>query len=111
MGNGWYESWDYRHYISGLGCEDAVYNSDDSFTLVLSEQDPGTVNWLEAAGHSEGHIAVRWQLTEGQLPLPQCQLVKLSEVKALTGLAVIDTEERSKQKQQYREAVEQRFRL
>jgi len=111
VGNGWYESWDYRHYISGLGCEDAVYNSDDSFTLVLSEQDPGTVNWLEAAGHSEGHIAVRWQLTEGQLPLPQCQLVKLSEVKALTGLAVIDTEERSKQKQQYREAVEQRFRL
>jgi hypothetical protein len=38
-------------------------------------------------------------------------LVKLSEVKALTGLAAIDTKERAKQKQQYREAVEQRFRL
>lgn len=111
VGNGWYESWDYRHYISGMTGSQAHYSDDGSFTMVLSERDPGTENWLQAAGHEQGHIAVRWQLSEGQLPIPQCQVVKISEVKQLTSLPSVSTELRKHYAQQHREAVEQRFRL
>ena len=58
VGNGWYESWDYRWVISGLTCENAVYGEDGSFTVVLSDRDPGTANWLEARrppGGPRGH--------------------------------------------------------
>ncbi len=111
VGNGWYETWDYRHFFSGMTHSQAAKADDGSFTIILSEQDPGTTNWLQAAGHEEGHIAVRWQLTEGQLPIPECQVVKVAEVKSITSLLEISPGQRLAQKSLHREAVEQRFRL
>jgi hypothetical protein len=111
VGNGWYESWDYRHHSSGITARQAVLNADGSVTLVLSQRDPGTVNWLEAAHHRQGHLAVRWQLSEGQLPLPECTVVKADEVAKITGLPAISPERRRLQRRARRHAVERRFRL
>ena len=111
VGNGWYESWDYRHFFSGLSGGQATMHDDGSVTIVLSERDPGTGNWLETAGHREGHMAIRWQLTEGQLPLPECQVVKIDEVAARTGLPPVGADERRVQRRSQRAAVEKRFRL
>ena len=111
VGNVWYESFDYRHFISGFTADDAVINSDNSVTIVLSEQDPGIANWLQTAGHEEGHIAIRWQLSEGQLPIPSCTVVKISEIKRYTSLPDVSKADRKEQVQSMREAVEQRFRL
>ena len=111
VGNGWYESWDYRHFISGLTCEQAAYNGDGSFTVVVAERDPGTATWLEAAHHREGHIAIRWQLTDGQLPIPACEVVPVAEVATRTGLPAVSADERVAQKRAMRAAVEARFRL
>jgi hypothetical protein len=94
VGNGWYESHDYRHHFSGLTCEGVHLEDDGAVVLVLSERDPGTANWLEAAGHREGHIAIRWQLTE-DLPIPETQVVAVSEVAALSGLPRVSPAERS----------------
>lgn len=111
VGTGWYESWDFRHFFSGFTGPDAHYNADGSVTVVLSERDPGTVNWLETAGHPEGHMLVRWLLTEGQLPVPQCRVVNTEEVQQLTDLAVVSKEERTAMRRAQREAIERRFRL
>lgn len=110
VGNGWYESFDYRSHISGLTCEQAHLHDDGSVTLVVADRDPGTVNWLEAAGHREGHIAIRWQLTEGNLPVPACTVVPAAEVAASTGLPAVDADERSRQRRALRRAFEARFR-
>ena len=85
VGNGWYESFDYRHHFCGLTCEGVSVAEDGSVTLVVAHQDPGVENWLEAAGHREGHIAIRWQLTDGNLPIPETAVVKVSDVAGLTG--------------------------
>lgn len=111
VGNGWYESWDYRYYFSGITAPQAVMNADGSVTLVISQRDPGTANWLEAAHHREGHVAIRWQLTEGQLPIPECTVVKVEQVAALTALPRVDATERQTQRHQHRQAVDRRFRL
>jgi hypothetical protein len=110
VGNGWYESFDYRSRFSGLTCEQAHVDADGSVTIVVADRDPGTVNWLEAAGHREGHLAIRWQLTEGVLPIPACTVVGVDEVAARTGLPAVSPAERSEQRRALRRAFDARFR-
>ncbi|MFN8027224.1 MAG: hypothetical protein U0W40_12940 [Acidimicrobiia bacterium] len=109
VGNGWYESFDYRWFFSGLTCAQAAYADDGSFTLVLSERDPGVDNWLETAHHRDGHIAIRWQLTD-TLPIPECTVVKVGEVAARTGLPPVSADERDLRRRALRDAFDRRFR-
>lgn len=111
VGNSWYETWDYRHFFSGLTCEQVKQADGGSVTLVLSQDDPGTANWLETAHHREGHIAIRWQLTDGQLPIPVCTVVKVDEVRKRTGLPPVSPEQRRQQRLALRYSVERRFPL
>jgi hypothetical protein len=110
VGSGWYETFDYRHHVSGLTCEGAHLADDGSVTLVLSSQDPGTVNWLAAAQHREGHIAIRWQLTNGQLPVPETTVVSVGEVQTLTGLPAASAAHRAATRAQLRHSFDARFR-
>lgn len=110
VGNAWYESWDYRWYLSGLTCEQAHLADDGSVTFVIAERDPGVVNWLEAAGHRQGHVAVRWQLTDGQLPIPETKVVKVAEVASLTGLPAVTPTERLAHRRALAAAFDSRFR-
>ena len=111
VGNGWYESFDYRHRFSGFTCEGAHLGDDGVLTVVVSGIDPGVANWLEAAGHHEGHIAIRWQLTEGNLPIPETRVVKVDEVAELTGLPPVTADERARQRLLLAESFDARFRL
>jgi hypothetical protein len=111
VGNGWYESFDYRHRVCGLTCEGAHMGDNGSLTLVVSERDPGVANWLETAGHREGHIAIRWQLTEGQLPIPETLVVNVDDVAALTRLPTVTHDERGRQRQLLAHSFDARFRL
>jgi hypothetical protein len=109
VGNGWYESFDYRWFFSGLTCAQAAYDADGSITLVVADRDPGTANWLEAAHHREGHIAIRWQLTD-TLPIPECTVVKVDDVAQRTGLPAVSPAERDAQRRALRAAFDDRFR-
>jgi hypothetical protein len=111
VGNGWYESFDYRHHFSGLTCDGVVLAEDSSVTLVVSNQDPGVENWLEAAGHREGHIAIRWQLTNGQLPIPDTTVVKVRDVADVTKLPAVSAEERNRRRALLVDSFDARFRL
>ena len=109
VGNGWYESFDYRHRFSGLTCEAAELEADGSLVLVVSEHDPGVANWLEAAGHRQGHVAIRWQLSEGNLPVPDTRVVPVGDVAELTGLPVVDAGERARRRAELRRSFAARF--
>lgn len=108
VGNGWYESFDYRHHFSGLTCEGAHLEPDGSVILVVADRDPGTANWLEAAGHREGHIAIRWQLSD-TLPIPTVEIVPVTEVSARTGLPSVSAAERAVERAHLAESFARRF--
>jgi hypothetical protein len=110
VGNGWYESFDYRNRFCGLTCEQAHLDDGGAVTLVVADRDPGTVNWLEAAGHREGHLAIRWQLTEGRLPIPACEVVPVADVARTTGLPLVSPAVRAEQRRALRRAFDARFR-
>lgn len=111
VGNAWYESFDYRTHFSGLTCEQAHLGADGSVTLVVSQDDPGTVNWLESVDHREGHIAIRWQLSDGDLPLPACTVMPTESVRSATGLPPVDVGERAAARALLRHSFDARFGL
>ena len=111
VGNGWYESFDYRTRFSGLTCEGAHLEADGSVVLVVADRDPGVANWLEAAGHREGHIAIRWQLTAGDLPIPDATVVPVEEVATVTGLPSVASSERVRRRALLADSFDARFRL
>jgi hypothetical protein len=109
VGNVWYESFDYRYVFSGYTCENSHLDDDGSVTFVVADRDPGTVNWLEAAGHREGHIALRYQLSGGKLPIPVTRVVAIGEVASITGLPAVSPEERSAARQEQAASFAKRF--
>jgi Protein of unknown function (DUF1214) len=109
VGNGWYESFDYRNVFSGFTCENAFLNEDGSVAIVVAGQDPGTANWLETAQHREGHIAIRWQLSEGDLPIPRCTVVKVTDVAERWGLPFVSAEQRADERRKLVRSFDIRF--
>jgi hypothetical protein len=110
VGNGWYESFDYRHRFSGLTCEGVRLEADGSVILVVAGRDPGVANWLETADHRQGHLAIRWQLTDGNLPIPETSVVAIGDVAAVTGLTPVTPADRADQRALLAESFAARFR-
>ena len=57
----WFLSLDARRHVTSLNHAQAVSADGDSFTLVLSAEDPGVVNWLDTGGLHDGMSVLRWQ--------------------------------------------------
>jgi hypothetical protein len=75
---------DYRDHQSSLNSEQAVANSDGTYTVVLSPTDPGVANWVDTAGLHQGTVFIRWQLpgthpTAGA-PTVSSQIVDLADL-------------------------------
>ncbi len=112
VGNIWYETFDYRHFNCGFTCESAFINDDGSVSFIVSERDPGTVNWLQTAGHTEGTIAVRFQLIEGAPPSPNFEVVKHDQLASRIGhLPSVSTAERAAERSLMASEVDARYRL
>ena len=86
--NHWLESLDYRYQRVALNKHEAEYEKDGSFTLVISEEDPGVPNWIRTAGHRRGGMGLRWVKAESH-PQPRTRVVSLQELreKGLPGFA------------------------
>lgn len=75
--NRWLQSLDYKNYQVSLTDQDIV-TRDGRYRVVVSHENPGAENWLDASGHETGLLAIRYQLAPGVEP-PDIRLVKLSE--------------------------------
>ena len=112
VGNVWYETFDYRHFICGFTHRSAFINEDGTVSFIISERDPGTVNWLQAAGHTEGHMAVRFQLINENPPHPIFDVVKYDQLgNRIEHLPAVTAAERNEQRRQQRTEVDSRFPL
>ena len=61
LGTMWYVSLDYINHQTSLTADQARTDPDGKMRFVISERDPGVVNWLERTGHRRGYVQIRWQ--------------------------------------------------
>ena len=76
--NRWMESLDYRHHQVGLN-DQQIEIEDGRYRVVVSRQQPATGNWLDTAGHREGLLVIRYQLSENS-ERPSLRLVKSADL-------------------------------
>ncbi len=85
LGSMWYVSLDYVNHQTSLTADQARIDPDGMMRFVISERDPGVVNWLERTGHDRGYVQLRWQrLTRDLTPGdgPSVRVLPISEVPA-----------------------------
>ncbi len=85
LGSGWYISLDYINHQTSLTADQARTDPDGMLRFVISERDPGVVNWLECTGHQRGYIQLRWQrLTRDLTPDdgPRAEVVPVRDLAA-----------------------------
>jgi hypothetical protein len=83
LGSMWYVSLDYINHQTSLTADQARVDPDGMLRFVVSERDPGVVNWLERTGHRRGYVQLRWQrLTRELSPAdgPAVEVVDVSEI-------------------------------
>ncbi|PXX58816.1 hypothetical protein DFR70_113151 [Nocardia tenerifensis] len=61
LGSMWYLSLDYINHQTSLTADQARVDPDGMIRLVVSERNPGLVNWIERTGHDRGYLQFRWQ--------------------------------------------------
>jgi hypothetical protein len=85
LGSMWYISLDYVNHQTSLTAGQARVDPDQMMRFVISERDPGVVNWLERTGHDRGYVQLRWQRLTRDLTGddgPSVQVVPFAEIPA-----------------------------
>jgi hypothetical protein len=54
---------DFINHQTSLTTDQAHRDEDGNIRFVISERNPGVVNWLECTGHRRGYLQIRWQRT------------------------------------------------
>jgi hypothetical protein len=83
LGSMWYISLDYVNHQTSLTADQARIDPDGMIRFVISERDPGVVNWLERTGHDRGYVQLRWQRLTRDLTAddgPSVRVVPFAEV-------------------------------
>ena len=83
LGSMWYISLDYINHQTSLTADQARVDPDGMLRFVISEQDPGVLNWLERTGHSRGYVQLRWQRLTRELTAedgPSAEVLPVSEL-------------------------------
>ena len=63
--NPFMQTFDYRYERIGINGDQAVYEPDGSWRLVVASHDPGQPNWLSTTGHRRGVLFFRWFVAAG----------------------------------------------
>jgi hypothetical protein len=74
--NPFMQTFDYRYQRIGINGEQAKYEPDGSWRLVVAARDPGHPNWLSTAGHARGVLFFRWFLAAETPPTPTARVVR-----------------------------------
>jgi hypothetical protein len=83
LGSMWYISLDYINHQTSLTADQACVDADGKLRFVISEQDPGVVNWLELTGRTRGYVQIRWQRLARDLNAadgPQAEVVPVASI-------------------------------
>ena len=67
------------------------------FRAVISHGDPGIANWLDAGGHEQGLLAIRYYEPDST-PIPTMRRVKLAELRAALPASIPSISAEARQK-------------
>jgi len=84
LGSMWYVSLDYINHQTSLTADQARVDPDGKIRFVVSEHNPGVVNWLECLGHTRGYVQLRWQHVTRDLTAedgPSAEIVLLDDMR------------------------------
>ena len=116
LGHHWWESLDYANRQSSLSLDQTHVSSDGAIYFVISNEDPGVTNWLDAEGYSRGVILMRYDgmpspLRQEQKPV--ANLVKLNELREHlpTDEPTVSVEQRAQAIAERRRHVQLRYGL
>ena len=70
-------SMDYRNHQTSLNSHQVQIDADGKYRIVVSQEDPGVVNWLDTCGRTSGLLIWRWVWTEDN-PEVELQRVRFS---------------------------------
>jgi hypothetical protein len=111
----WLRSADYAQRSTSLNNTQAELGADGYFTYILSNQDPGIRNWLDAGGLHDGILLVRWEVLPGTAQVDRAvrevRIVKLSNLTAAlpAGASRIDAGQRQQWLAERRKSYERRL--
>jgi hypothetical protein len=110
FGNYWWETMDYRYRLCSTNCHHAALEDDGELIVVVSHEDPGLPNWLDAGGYREGYLTFRW-IGADHYPRPECRLVPAAGLASALPPRVrrITPAERAGQLSQRRAGILRRF--
>ena len=77
LNNIWMESLDYRYHNIHTNNKLAEYNADGTVTIIVSETDPGSGNWVKTCGHERGTMLFRWT-GANEHPVPETKIERIS---------------------------------
>ncbi|MCB0923661.1 MAG: hypothetical protein KDB50_03815 [Mycobacterium sp.] len=83
LGSLWYISLDYINHQTSLNGTQAQQDPDGKIRIVVSDCDPGIVNWVETVGHRKGFLQFRWQRVSRELTKADGPSVDLVHVEAV----------------------------
>ncbi|MCU1395868.1 MAG: hypothetical protein JWM34_4296 [Ilumatobacteraceae bacterium] len=78
---GWFEVLDYRNRQTTLNNAQALQDDDGLIRITISATDPGVPNWIDTAGHADGHLIFRWIWAEAaESVAPECVVADVSAI-------------------------------
>jgi hypothetical protein len=83
LGSMWYISLDYINHQTSLNNTQAQADPDGKVRIVVADQNPGVINWVETLGHRRGFLQFRWQRVSRQLTEADGPTVELVDFDAI----------------------------
>ena len=108
----WFASLEHGNQVSSLNSLQSILSPDDAYYYVISQEDPGFANWLDAGALVRGTFLLRWDGLDGALPLdefPVAELISLDAIEsAIPGFVRVETGERETVRGQRRRHLQRR---
>ncbi|MCP4907753.1 MAG: hypothetical protein GY910_22500 [bacterium] len=108
----WFASLEHGNQVSSLTATQSILAPDGSYYYVISREDPGYSNWLDAGALRRGIFLLRWDGVLGELAedqFPSAKLVTVGELAAaIPGFSTVDEEERERVRHQRRRHLQLR---
>jgi hypothetical protein len=94
----WFASMEHGNQVSSLTSQQSTRAPDDAYHYVISNQDPGYANWLDAGALRRGLFLIRWDGVQRELEpnqFPSGELVPIAKLpERIPGFTGVDEAER-----------------
>jgi hypothetical protein len=80
LGDVWSNALDFMNYQTDVNMDGAAIDPDGRFRAVVCDTDPGTANWLDTRGRTEGSLVMRNYRARGESVAPTLRRVRVDQL-------------------------------